>query len=288
MRNYKKGKIIYPINLTFLAAMLIILCGCVGLTDKTGRLLDGSSAADKTVNIYRVYSSSKSDIEVEIVVNKNNERSVIITAKDFPMIKLRGTYPHDDGVFYFTSLDYLAGSAHGWNEFSQELYGTGKMILTGTGTLEVTEALEKLQITKGRIHRYDTRITGNEALTSIRNRYDRIAALTEWMLTAGKIKGQKKDKKKKYWKPVLFPEAVPQKNRPSSWQQGGDVFRMAEDINWNTSYTKRIFPEELISVRDSGTLLRDWEEALSLIYLEYEWENFLNLFSQKLILNKIK
>ncbi|MCL2214383.1 MAG: hypothetical protein FWC06_04135 [Treponema sp.] len=276
--------------ISFLITIPFFLCRCVGIVDKTGQILDGSASADKTVNIYRAYSSynSPSDIDIEVVENKKKEKSIIITAKEFPMIKLRGTFPHDDGIFYFTSLEYIAGNTHGWNEFSQELYGTGKIILRESGTLEIIETMEKFNITRGRIHSYDTRITGNEALTSLRNRYDRIAALTDWMLTAKGIKGQTIKNFEKYWEPVLFPEAVSNNKRPDAWQRAGDIFRKAEDINWNISYTERTFPQELITVRNSGTMLRDWEEALSLVYLEYEWESFLNLFSKKLNIYKVK
>jgi len=283
MRELKNSGVIFIYISVFIA---VLFCGCVGMAEKAGQALDGSALI--ILNIYRAHSNYGSDIDVEIVENKNNEKSIIITAKEFPMVKLRGTYPHEDGIFYFTSLEYLSASAHGWNEFSMELYGSGSVSLSAAGSLEIIEAPEQLQITKGRIHNYDTRITGNDALVSLRNRFDRVASLTEWMLSVSDIKGQKIDDFEKSWKPVLFPEMVSQKNRPVSWRQAADVFRTAEDVNWNISYTKRMFPEELIPVRDSGTMLRDWEEALSLIYLEYEWENFLKLFSQKLNLNKIK
>ena len=84
-----------------------------------------------------------------------------------------------------------------------------------------------------------------------------------------------------YWKPLLFPEMVSKKRKPDEFIQDGDEFKKAEDIRWNTGYTKRILPEELWPIRDSGTLLRDWEEALSWIYLEYEWENIMELLSKK-------
>jgi hypothetical protein len=92
----------------------------------------------------------------------------------------------------------------------------------------------------------------------------------------------------KYWKPLLFPEIVSKKKKPSGWLQEGDQFIRAEDIKWNTSYTERIFPEVLRPVRDSGTLLSDWEEALHWIYLEYEWERIAGILSREIVLQKIK
>jgi len=101
-------------------------------------------------------------------------------------------------------------------------------------------------------------------------------------------KGQKIDDFEKYWKPVLFPEMVSKRKRPAGWLQEGDVFLRSEDIRWNTGYTERVFSEELRPVRNSGTLLRDWEEALSWIYLEYEWESIKERLSRLNILQFIK
>jgi hypothetical protein len=108
------------------------------------------------------------------------------------------------------------------------------------------------------------------------------------MITLDNPKGQTIKDFEKYWKPVFFPELVSGRNKPANWRQDGDIFHRAESINWNTGYTERIFPEELWPVRNSGTLLRDWEEALLWIYLEYEWDNIIKLFSQPIIFQKIR
>ena len=87
---------------------------------------------------------------------------------------------------------------------------------------------------------------------------------------------------------MLFPEMVTQRNRPENWRQKDDVFKITEDINWNTGFTERVFPQELIEVRNSGTLFRDWEEALGWIYMEYEWENIMELLSEQIILLRVR
>ena len=92
----------------------------------------------------------------------------------------------------------------------------------------------------------------------------------------------------KYWKPILFPEMVKNKIKPSGWHQKEDVFVRADDIRWNKDYTQRIFSEELHPVRDSGTMLRDWEEALPWIYMEYHWDNIINIFTNEIIFTKMK
>jgi hypothetical protein len=148
--------------------------------------------------------------------------------------------------------------------------------------------IETIQITHGRIHRYDTRIIGNDALTSLRNRHERLSALVEWMLTLNGPENQDIKNFEKHWGPILFPERVTRRNRPAGWQQDGDKYQRAEDIRWNTGYTERLLPEELWPVRNTGTLLRDWEETLFWIYLKYEWGNIKEMLSQNINLQKIK
>jgi len=270
------------IKLIFVLCLVFYFPGCISIVERTGQALDGS--AEKPIRSYRGYSSDGSPLDIELLVtrNRDSQQSIIFTFKNLPMIKLRATIPGNDGIFHFTSLDYLAGNTHGWNEFSLQLMGSGRIILGSsvTSELEITEEIEFIQITHGRIHRYDTRITGDEALTALRNRNDRINALVEWMAQIDEAPtGQTLNEFSSYWKPILFPEMVTSRKRPSNWRQSGDQFQRAEDIRWNTGYTERVFSQELWPIRNSGTMLRDWEEALSWVYLKYEWESMIELIS---------
>ena len=257
--------------------------------EKAGRTLDGSAFKFKTVSVYKTTgeNSLQTEIKISVVENKSKEKSIIITIEEFPMIKLFGSFPDEKGEFFLTTLEFLAGSAHGWNEYTLELIGTGNLKLEDTAILTIKE-IETVQIIKGRIHRYDTRLTGNEALSALRNRRERILSLTEWMTSLNLAKRQAIDKFEEYWQPILLPETVSRRKRPDRWIQDADIFKSAENIRWNTGYTERKFPEELRLIRNSGTLLRDWEEAASWIYLEYEWENIVELLSKENIFTKNK
>ena len=285
------------INIFLCFTIASFFCGCVSLMEITGRALDGSAFKEKKIAQYHIEKKAGEWInaEIAIVENKAGERSSIITLNDFPMMQLRGTSPDENGDFNITSLEYLAGSIHGWNEFTLDLTGNGKILIENvpligeTAVFSLNNEIETLQISAGRIHQYDTRIIGNDALTALRNRYQRIVSTVEWMAAFNNIPyGQTIKEFEKYWKPKLFPEMVSKKNKPSGWLQEGDELIMAEDINWNTSYTQRILPEVLWPVRNSGTLLRDWEEAIAWIYLEYEWENIKDMLSRQIILREKK
>jgi len=285
------------IKIFILVILTLLISNCVSLMEKTGRVLDGSASKYKTVSVYSTTVKSKKqkpDIEISVVEDKNKEKSIFITIKKFPMIKIRGSFPDENGSFFITELEFLAGSTHGWNEYALELIGTGSLkkelqnsYAGNTVNFNIHE-IETVQITMGRIQRYDTRLTGNDALSALRNRRERILALTKWMASLNLAKGQTAEQFEKYWQPILLPETVSNKKRPNDWMQSGDNFKSAESIQWNTSYTERKFSEELWPIRNSGTLLRDWEEAFYWIYLEYEWENIVELLSKEhtLIENK--
>jgi len=276
------------IKIFILIISTFLLFNCVSLMEKTGQAFDGSAFIFKTVSIYKTSSKENQEvIKISVVEKKDKEKSIIITLEDFPMIKLFGSFPNEEGVFSLTTLEFLAGSAHGWNEYSMELIGTGNLKFEGTVIFKIEE-IEPVQITKGRIQQYDTRLTGNEALSALRNRRERIIALTDWMSSLNLEKAPATDKFEKFWQPVLFPEMVPKKKRPNNWIQNADQFQKADSISWNTSYTERTFSEELWPIRNSGTLLRDWEEAIAWIYLEYEWKNIVELLSKETIFTKIK
>lgn len=266
--------------------ILLAYTGCVSMVEKTGRVLDGSAFAEKKLAMYK-----NEEAEVTLVQNKADERSVLISLNDFPMLKIRGCAPDENGEFFLTSLEYLGGNVHGWNEYSMEVTGEASLVLSDASgaVLLIKSEIEKVEITDGRIHRYDSRITGSEALTGLRNRRERITAAVDWMASIeGSPRGQNIENFENHWRPVLFPEMVSKKKRPAGWMQKGDVLVKADDIRWNTGYSERVFPKELIPVRNSGTLYRDWEEAVLWIYYEYEWENIKEKLSREIFLQQKK
>jgi hypothetical protein len=258
----------------------------------TGKALDGSAFKEKTISRYKVSKKDGASCDVEIMItqNKKEERFIIISLPDFPMMKLRGIYSQQENVFHLISLEYLAGNAHGWNEYTIDLLGEAAAVSFENEAILSAINFEKVQISKGRIHRYDTRITGNEAIIALRNRRDRIIAVVDWMKSSQENTQEKLsiDEFEEYWKPILFPEMVSNRKRPALWLRENDTFEKSDNILWNKGYTERTFSEVLHPVRNSGTMLRDWEEALPWIYMEYNWDNIINVFTNEIIFTKIK
>jgi hypothetical protein len=295
---FRQFNIISIISLVFLC--VVSLSSCVGmiLVEKGGQALDGSAFTDKKLASYR-----RQGIEVRQVrakADKGKEDIFLIKLDDFPSVQLRTAPPEKNGAFFFSSLYFLGGSLSGWNVFSQELSGSGSLRVVGnTAYLNVSGGLETGSITGGRISHNGSKLSGKEALSGLRSRYERIAVLVAWMKAAGAraagsappvapgaetpVKAGNTQKAKPpahfadqeafedYWKPILLPERVGKKKRPAAYMDTGE-WVTAEDVKWNTAYTRAVFPEDLWPLRDSGALLRDWEEAAGWIYFMYEWE----------------
>jgi hypothetical protein len=275
------------------AAWLMVLGACVSLAELGGRVLDGSAFAEKTLASYRVEPKRGTRVD-RLRRKKDGTEFIAIRTDSMPNLRLKGTLPDGGGNFYLTSLDYLSPNMSGWNEFTLELSGSGSFVAGDTGAiLQLSGPVETLDISAGKIRRGAARLTGAQALTALHNRRERIMVITQWM-NRTLVREQPglpvfADQKafEKYWKPILFPEIVRAKERPSTWVKDGP-WVLGEDVKWRSAYTEAVFPEELWPVRNSGTLLRDWEEAAGWIYLAFEWDHILELLSEKIELTRIK
>ena len=278
------------INVIAYFAIFVLCTGCSTVVEKTGQVLDGSAFVEKKTAVYRTGENSAVSMEIREMKNKAGELSYIISLPQFPAMNIRAAAPSNDGEFDLASLNYMGGNTNGWNEYRLDLFGHGKLLISGTAAaFSIPDGIEPVQISWGRIRRYETRITGDEALAGLRNRRERILAVAEWMNGLEKAPAAASGKEfEKYWKPVLLPETVSKKKRPEGWLQESDQFVKAEDIKWNTGYTERVFPELLREIRNTGTLLRDWEEAVESLYIEYEWKRILEQLSQETVLHKAK
>jgi len=278
-------KLKFTFKLIFSGLILILFPNCASLLELAGKALDGSAFAEKKTAVYRAES-----MELWEMRAKTGGRSLIIMLEEYPTIRLRASEPDEQGEFNLVSLDYLGGSPQGWNEFKLDISGEGKLVYgEKTAAISVQHEIEPIQISYARIKRYDTRLSGNEALTLLRNRHERIKAIAEWMNSRETPPPKMNANEfEKHWKPILFPETVPKRKRPGDWQRQNDLWNRAESIRWNKSYTERVFPEELREIRNSGTMLRDWEEALNWLYNEYEWSRIREILAKETVLQKKK
>jgi hypothetical protein len=277
----------------------LFLNACSTLVEKAGRVLDGSAFRETALETWTAERDGPfgQGLEIRRVIRKKDKKEfLLIRVRAFPTLVLRASpapgpeappLGRERGRFTLESLDFLSPSREGWNEFSRELIGGGVFRSDGySAFFTLYPGVETLDISAGGIKRGMARIYGDEALPLLRHRDERIAALTLWMadyLAARSPAGGDAERAAAgfdgsaafavYWRPVLVPALVPQRKRAASWTAAaGDDWQRGEDVAWNTGYTRALFPEPLWPVRDSGTLLRDWEEALEWVYYQFEWQ----------------
>ncbi|MCL1814873.1 MAG: hypothetical protein FWG27_03500 [Treponema sp.] len=265
---------------------------CTALTEKTGQLMEEKLLGEKILDRYAVPEDT---LLLQLVKRKKAGEEWKMNIKAWPTLhfyffKDTGSSLHEHESFIPLSCSFLSPGLSGWNEFTLDLTGEGTITAADKDMLTVSVSfIEVIDMAEGRIRRGDVRISGSEALDALKNRRERIEALTEWMHAQN---GEEifSDQKifENYWKPILLPELCSAKKRPALYQSNGAQRVHDGDVRWNTAYTALLFPEELRPLRDSGSLLRDWEEAAAWIYLSYEWNSIIKTITEEQRFIKIK
>ena len=188
----------------------------------------------------------------------------------------------------FSSAKFFCNYDDGWSEFDLPLSGRVTVERTGDAlALKSESGIERLPAHLGRLRAGSKVMSGDRALDALRYRQERIVALADFMhgknLTADipPWKGFKSA-----WQAFLFPETVSEKKRDAAWKSlaanypGGEkafaksAFARAEEYSWSKEYTDAVFPENMRELRQTGALWRDWTEAGTWIYAEYNWPSF--------------
>ena len=275
------------------AILILLLAGCTSIIHKGGEALEGNAFAEKKLAVYRASGESrKSAVEMKTLRHKNGEEALEISFSAWPGLVLRGGAADGGGSFFLAEARILSSHVNGWNELSIQLSGNGFFSSGTDAFIRMEGEVERLGISGGRIRLKGDRITGASALSLLRNRRERILALTEWMKEwlrqndetqalpgNGAFASQKEFER--FWKRLLFPEQVSKKIRPKEYSRENSEWRRADSVNWNKTYTEHLFPEGLWELRNSGALLRDWEEALPWIFIEYSWNTIIESLDGK-------
>ncbi|GHV82805.1 hypothetical protein AGMMS50212_01450 [Spirochaetia bacterium] len=269
-----------------------ILCGCGTITNVVemgGHVLDGTAFLYKTKVVYRDNAvSSKAKFEFKVVQAKDGTQGAQFSCKEMPELlfyaKLREGENEDD--FELSAMRFLAGSIGGWVEFYCGLKGSSSLKPAGAPNAEFTLSdVKTTAITNAALRRNASTIYGERALEIMRGRQNRILAYTAYMKEKDAPDFKNKKEFEKYWEEQLLPETVSKKRRPAAYNEiktEKKDFVLAEDVKWNSKYSEEYFPENLRTLRNSGSLLRDWEEAFAWFYLEYNWDKILDyLYEQK-------
>ncbi|MDR2796227.1 MAG: hypothetical protein LBB47_05915 [Spirochaetaceae bacterium] len=263
--------------LLFVFILLASSCRSIsGLVNGAGRVVDGSAFAEKTI---KTYKSTDKTVSFRLVSLKDGGRQCVFSLNKLPFIQFYGTEPDETGLFFVTRAHFLFSNSGGWLEGDIDASGMGLIVTPGVqAEFSLQAPVNLTEVKQGGIKRYDRRLYGDRALAELRGREGRIQLVTEWMrewFPPATLATQHDFEN--YWRPILLPETVSKKLRPPRYdelnaaQNGNAEYSYGEGIKWNTAYTRELFPEHLQQFRDSGSLLRDWEEAVSWFYMDYYW-----------------
>jgi hypothetical protein len=264
------------------AAAALLCTACVGLVEQGARVVDGSFFAEATLAVYQGAGA-----EARIARNRDGAVHLLMKLDAFPFLTLRAAYEEGGGL-RLAAFQFSAAGFDGWQEFTLDLEGSGVLDLEEGGARVGIAALSAGEISGGEIWHRGARLSGARALENLRGRGERIEALAAWMhgISAPVFTDQKAFEA--YWKRLVLPELTPARDRPATWIREGAEWSRAEDIAWNATYTALLFPPELQRLRDSGALLRDWEEAAAWIYFVYQEEAVVREFTKGYVLPRTK
>jgi hypothetical protein len=202
--------------------------------------------------------------------------------------------PRDEGGadIYLTALELFANWANGWTDGRYE--ASGRLVLlpaengptddaaantAGSDTpippgryeLRLEDPPKLWSVVDGEIRYYDAYYRGDDGVAKVRARVDRLQAFAAFLREQSDAPAfypelrrgtPERPSFREETRPLLFPELTGEELPEGPVEIGAD-------IPWSTTYTDETFPERLRPLRDSGTMFRDYEEALELFYSFY-------------------
>ena len=246
---------------------------------------DTPEGAELMIDIYRASDRPEA----------SNQPEARIRSSLIPALTLVGDLvPGERGQteIYLTTIELFANWANGWTEGRYEASGrlsliatnafdpgvessSGRLMAPGRYVLRVEDPPKLWGVVAGEIRYYDSYYRGDDGVAKVRARVDRLQALAEFLR-------EQPDSPEFYRHmrrgspehpsfredslPRLFPE-------PAGEELPEGPREIGSDIAWSVDYTEKNFPEQLRPLRNSGTMFRDYEEALELFYSFYNLEH---------------
>lgn len=200
--------------------------------------------------------------------------------KQYFTLKLYGELT--ENILEVTQVYWFDNWANGWTE----------VLFMATGTLKINPAQEVLRdyevLTpvvleypeRAKIRFKDTYIEKQEATKALNNRLSRIESINE--VIAQKFTTVDYETFKVNVGAYLFPEKYTAHKYSyldvKSLLNKDSEKILGDGTYWNVDYTKSVYPEYMWETRNTGTLYRDWEEGMDLIYIIYSWNT---MFGEK-------
>ncbi len=208
----------------------------------------------------------------------------------FPDTEGRGWILHIDELIWFNTW------AQGWTEVRFSAWGSFRLESVNQGwRLKILEPPHVGTVNEASIRYRNDYFYGDEARNKVQNRWNRIEALTDFLRSVLRQRtytqrlatpGNENCAFENDLRSLVFPELYGYRKEYPDPGAGRNDFHLAENYRWNTLYSLTYLPEKLRKVRDTGTLLRDYEESPGLIYLSYLWSSLWDEVVPRLILKE--
>jgi len=247
----------------------------------------------------------ESIVLIEEYTDRSGELRAVMTSFFLPGIKIEGhmEYFPDGFEFTVTGASLFSNWSNGWTEAHYEASGIYTFQADdrspGTFECEETDSFALWDITHGEVRYKDAFYRGNDGIWKVKNRIDRIQEISRWLKNSSRFSAIYGDFNKETlysfafrndMEVFLFPELrnfdrlAKRAELPEEYYQ----FKEANDrenrdsykkikgngINWVSDYTVAVFPEEFHDLRNSGTILRDFEEAPLIFMSFYNIDSF--------------
>lgn len=238
---------------------------CTGLA----ALLLASCATFPIQSTYESVSVGREAVlRIDIGRELHGFRAVRISGGSIPGAVLTGeaaARSPDDWEVTLIGLDWFNNWKNGWTDASFVIDGNFDLLRSGSlWSIRTTNALEIVAPSSATIHYYEDYINGKEALEQFNRRWNRIEAYATFLHSRFDDAWYGDRRRVRSF---LFPELYGYERPPAPHHASVT----AKSIAWNTDYTAQEFPENLRLLRDSGTMLRDFEESPGLWDLAFHW-----------------
>jgi hypothetical protein len=192
---------------------------------------------------------------------------------------LRGQARREGGLWKLKidRMDWFNNWNEGWTEASFEAEGELSLVPGGDSWAIVVDRAPAIgKPGSASIRLYGDYFVGDKALGLFSRRWDRIKTEAELLKQRFPDEWRDTDKFRRGVRAFLFPELYGYAKAGAPPPGPDHGVSVGESIHWDTDYSASAFPETLREIRNSGTMLRDFEESLGLWRLWFRWDGFWN------------
>lgn len=237
--------------------ILLIIIGILLLISNCKTTIKKIESKDKFINKEDSSLISKKALATFVIKKDKDKTIAVLTSPFIFWSKVIGSLEQDQNNnynFYIEKIEYITNWPNGWTEGTNE--ASGKIILQKQNDIwraKVEEPFRMQDVIKGEIRYFDDFYIETKGLEKVKNRMDRIKEINLFL---------KQNNLPEFFGNVWFKTSY------------GEPFKKV--IKKILFDKKTVYPENLMKLKESGTIKRDVEEATGLFFMDYNIDYFFN------------